>query len=239
MSCVNNAHHDPVPPTECFERKELLCTRKHRRSFQQISQISTDEESNVGHSSINADYKILPSDVTFPIDTLNDDASIESLETSLRNSDGHHGTVYLEITSSPIQTELLTNLYAASAACGAIATFLGVTRDHFQGKKVEKLSYEAYTRMALKQMRKIAANIYAQFPQVHRVVFSHRIGVVPVKEASVFLAVSTEHRQSGLQAVSYAIDTLKATVPIWKREYYEEEGSEPSWKRNPEALGIS
>jgi molybdopterin synthase catalytic subunit len=144
------------------------------------------------------------------------------------NNEGVAGAAFLEITDRPIDVSFLTSEYAACDACGAIATFLGVTRNHFHGRPVARLEYEAFTSMALKQMSHIVRRIFLEFAQVHRVIISHRIGVVPVKEASVFIAVTTEHRESGLSAVAFAINTLKERVPVWKREFYVAQHPSPS-----------
>lgn len=164
------------------------------------------------------------------------------------NSAGSIGSAFLEITDKLIDTSHLTNKYASCDECGAIATFLGTTRNHFGGRRVDRLEYESYTSMALHQMKHIVRRVFSEFAQVHRVVISHRIGVVPVREASVFIAVTTEHRESGLAAVAFAINTLKERVPVWKREFYVASASdgsasveqdaapagESTWKRNCE-----
>ncbi|XP_060985797.1 molybdopterin synthase catalytic subunit isoform X2 [Dama dama] len=120
-----------------------------------------------------------------------------------------------------------------SPLCGAISLFVGTTRNNFEGKKVISLEYEAYLPMAENEIRKICSDIRQKWPVKHIAVF-HRLGLVPVTEASVIIAVSSAHRAASLEAVSYAIDVLKARVPIWKKEIYEESSS--SWKRNKECF---
>nr|XP_020735998.1 molybdopterin synthase catalytic subunit isoform X1 [Odocoileus virginianus texanus] len=120
-----------------------------------------------------------------------------------------------------------------SPLCGAISLFVGTTRNNFEGKKVISLEYEAYLPMAENEIRKICSDIRQKWPVKHIAVF-HRLGLVPVTEASVIIAVSSAHRAASLEAVSYAIDALKARVPIWKKEIYEESSS--SWKRNKECF---
>eukprot|EP01112_Ceratiomyxa_fruticulosa_P004493 TRINITY_DN1502_c0_g1_i1.p1 TRINITY_DN1502_c0_g1~~TRINITY_DN1502_c0_g1_i1.p1 ORF type:complete len:193 (-),score=42.55 TRINITY_DN1502_c0_g1_i1:203-781(-) len=114
---------------------------------------------------------------------------------------------------------------------GAISTFIGTTRDNFQGKKVIKLEYEAYTPMALSEMKKICVRMREKWSLV-KIALWHRIGEVGVGETSVIVAVSSVHRKEGLEAVSYGIDEIKAWAPIWKKEYYED-GS--MWKDNCES----
>eukprot|EP01128_Nolandella_sp_AFSM9_P005381 TRINITY_DN2585_c0_g1_i1.p2 TRINITY_DN2585_c0_g1~~TRINITY_DN2585_c0_g1_i1.p2 ORF type:complete len:149 (+),score=28.33 TRINITY_DN2585_c0_g1_i1:308-754(+) len=113
---------------------------------------------------------------------------------------------------------------------GAISTFIGVTRNHHNGKKVLKLFYEAYAPMAVKEMHKICHTIRERW-DVGNVAMYHKVGEVPIGEASVIIAISSVHRLDGLEAVHFAIDELKASVPVWKKEYYED-GS--VWKGNAE-----
>ncbi|XP_011700213.1 PREDICTED: molybdopterin synthase catalytic subunit [Wasmannia auropunctata] len=117
--------------------------------------------------------------------------------------------------------------------CGAISNFIGLTRDNFENKKVIKLEYEAYESMALKEMTDICNKIRLQW-DVEGIAIYHRIGEVPISKASVVIAVSSPHREESLRAIEYAINTLKATVPIWKKEIYET--GEPQWKQNKESL---
>jgi molybdopterin synthase catalytic subunit len=178
----------------------------------------------------------------YPASVVYNEANEGSIVT---NSEGIVGSAFLEITEKPIDIANLTSTYAACDECGAISTFIGVTRNHFHGRPVARLEYESYTSMAIKQMSHIVRSVFTQFSQVHRVVISHRIGAVPVREASVFISVTTEHRESGLAAVAFAINTLKEKVPVWKREFYlaapaaDESAShsdESVWKRNSEYL---
>jgi len=115
--------------------------------------------------------------------------------------------------------------------CGAISNFIGITRDNFENKKVIKLEYEAYESMALKEMTNICKKIRLQW-NVEAVAIHHRIGEVPISKASVIIAVSSPHREESLKAVEYAINMLKTSVPIWKKEVYET--GETQWKENKE-----
>ncbi|KAF0687081.1 Aste57867_21162 [Aphanomyces stellatus] len=107
-----------------------------------------------------------------------------------------------------------------------------VTHASAGGKKVVHLEYEGYIPMADKELKSICDAIRRQWPGVVGIAMLHRLGVVAVKEASVIIAVSSPHRRESLEAVAYAIDTLKARVPIWKLEKYE--GDERMWKENAE-----
>lgn len=118
-------------------------------------------------------------------------------------------------------------------SCGAIATFSGVTRNSFEGREVVRLEYEAYESMALKEMEKLVKHVMdgTSFPGVRQVACVHRLGVVPIAEASVLIAVAAEHRPEAFEACKYLIDEIKAKVPIWKKEIYAD-GS--TWKANKE-----
>ena len=111
---------------------------------------------------------------------------------------------------------------------GAIVTFLGITRNHFDGRPVERLEYEAYPEMALPELRRIGQEIEQRWPGV-AVAIVHRTGVVPLGEPSVVIAVGSPHRAAGYEANRYAIEALKQRVPIWKKEIYAD-GS--AWKAN-------
>ncbi len=103
---------------------------------------------------------------------------------------------------------------------GAIATFTGTTRNTNNGRNVERLEYEAYEDMAVAEFEKIAARVRERW-DVRGVAIVHRVGVVPLRETSVGIAVSAPHRAEALAACQYAIDELKLVAPIWKKEYFE------------------
>jgi MoaE-MoaD fusion protein len=105
-------------------------------------------------------------------------------------------------------------------AAGAIATFIGITRLHSRGRTVTHLEYDAYPEMAAAEMERIAEAVRARH-DVLRVSIAHRTGHVPLGEASVIIAVSAAHRGAATDACREAIDTLKQTVPIWKKEVFE------------------
>ncbi|RLN87839.1 hypothetical protein BBJ28_00019660 [Nothophytophthora sp. Chile5] len=138
---------------------------------------------------------------------------------------------FVEVGYEPLDNQRAVALVTHPSA-GAISTFVGTTRDNFQGKKVVRLEYEGYTPMAVSELRKICATVREKWPGVVGVALFHRLGVVEVAEASVIIAVSSPHRREALEACAFAIDTLKATVPIWKSEQYE--GDSRMWKENVE-----
>lgn len=102
---------------------------------------------------------------------------------------------------------------------GAIVTFDGFVRNESHGRETSYLEYEAYESMALGKMKEIAKHIHEKF-SIHRVVMVHRLGRLEIGETSVFIAVSAPHRGAAFDACRFAIDTLKQTVPIWKKEYF-------------------
>ena len=102
---------------------------------------------------------------------------------------------------------------------GAIAMFIGTTRDHQDGRPVRFLEYQAYVAMAEDVMRRIGREIAARFGTPH-VAMLHRVGRLEVGEPSVVIAVAAAHRREALAACAHAIDRLKQEVPIWKKEHY-------------------
>ena len=103
---------------------------------------------------------------------------------------------------------------------GAIATFLGTVRAESRGRKVVRLEYEAYEGMAENVMADLAGQLRERY-ELCAIAITHRVGVCEIGEASVAIAVSAPHRQDALAACRDAIDTLKQTVPLWKKEVYE------------------
>ncbi len=125
----------------------------------------------------------------------------------------------IEITEKKIDVAVLLESVLVPEA-GGIDIFLGTTRNHSGGKKVVRLEYEAYTPMAVKIIGQIENEIRARW-NIHKISIVHRIGVVLVEEASVGIAVSASHRNEAFEACRYAIDQLKKSVPIWKKEIFE------------------
>ncbi|XP_047050226.1 molybdopterin synthase catalytic subunit-like [Lolium rigidum] len=115
-------------------------------------------------------------------------------------------------------------------AAGAIATFEGTTRDHFDGRRVVELRYEAYSAMARRRLEAILREARAAHA-LRRLAVAHKLGPVPAGEASVFVAASAVHRADAMEACRYVIDEIKASVPIWKKEVYDDG---EVWKENRE-----
>jgi molybdopterin converting factor subunit 1 len=128
------------------------------------------------------------------------------------------GGEMFKITEAPIALEEVTKS-AVHPQCGAVVSFVGVVRNESQGKQVSYLEYEAYPPMAEKQLRQIAQEIAAQWPEVVDVAIVQRVGRLQVGDVAVVIAVSTAHRAEGcFEACRYAIDRLKEIVPVWKKE---------------------
>ncbi len=124
-----------------------------------------------------------------------------------------------EIVSGPIDPAGVTAAVTHPGS-GATVTFIGTTRDHNDGRRVIRLEYEAYPEMALAEMRRIGDTVRQRWP-IERIAIVHRIGVVPLGEASVVIAVSAGHRRAAFEACHFTIDRLKEVVPIWKKEHFE------------------
>jgi molybdopterin synthase catalytic subunit len=111
--------------------------------------------------------------------------------------------------------------WATTPGSGAVVTFLGVVRDHADGRdRVTGLSYEAYEEEAEARLARVADGARARWPAVERIALVHRLGDLALSEASVLVVVSAPHRGDAFDAARFCIDTLKETVPIWKREHW-------------------
>lgn len=109
--------------------------------------------------------------------------------------------------------------WAVVPACGAVVAFSGTVRDHGAGRDgVTLLEYEAYEEQAGSRLRGVAAEARGRWPGVGRLVLLHRVGPLAVTDVAVLVVVSAPHRREAFDAARWCIDTVKATVPIWKRE---------------------
>lgn len=108
-----------------------------------------------------------------------------------------------------------------SPECGGIDVFIGTVRNKTKGKTVVRLEFEAYEKMAVSEMQKIADYAFDHWP-LHKVIVHHRTGVLDIGEVPVVIAVAAAHRDAAFEACRYIIDTLKQTVPIWKKEIFED-----------------
>ena len=127
---------------------------------------------------------------------------------------------YASIVRQTIDTQALLN-QVKQPADGAAVVFEGVVRDNTRGRRTLYLHYEAYEEMALKQMEALAEQAMQRFP-VRDVAMVHRLGRLEIGEASVVIVVASAHRGAAFDACHWLIDTLKCTVPIWKKEFFED-----------------
>ncbi|MEO0471475.1 MAG: molybdenum cofactor biosynthesis protein MoaE [Bacteroidota bacterium] len=106
-------------------------------------------------------------------------------------------------------------------SCGGLAVFIGTVRNQTKGRAVQRLDFEAYAPMAIQEMERIVQRAQDTWP-IAKMAMHHRVGTLEIGEAAVIIAVSTPHRVNAFQACQFAIDTLKETVPIWKKEIFED-----------------
>ncbi len=112
--------------------------------------------------------------------------------------------------------------WAGLARCGAVVLFTGTVRDHAEGRPgVSRLEYEAFEEEVTPRLAAIAAEARRRWPDLGRLAILHRVGGLGVGEASVVIVASAPHRAEAFDAARFAIDTVKTTVPIWKRETWE------------------
>ena len=126
----------------------------------------------------------------------------------------------IEVTHEPLDPEAVTRKVVKDTN-GAVVTFLGTTRDNFEGKRVITLEYEAFEEMAVKKLEEIRQGLMAEF-QIEDIAIAHRIGRVDIGQISLVVAVASPHRKEAFLACHEAVDRLKATIPIWKKEIYED-----------------
>jgi molybdopterin synthase catalytic subunit len=125
------------------------------------------------------------------------------------------------ITSSPLDlTALMQEIGGPGTADGALAAFVGVVRDHNQGRRVSFLEYEAYEPLALRALHRIVDEARDAWPGT-RLGVQHRIGRIELAEASVIIVAASAHRADAFAACRYAIERVKQIVPIWKHEHFE------------------
>jgi molybdopterin synthase catalytic subunit len=120
----------------------------------------------------------------------------------------------------PALVAAVTSRGAETGTDGAIASFIGVVRNHNVGRRVSHLEYEAYEPLALRSFERISTEIAARWPGV-RLALHHRIGRIDIGKASVVIAAASAHRGHACAACRYAIERVKQISPIWKREFFE------------------
>lgn len=134
--------------------------------------------------------------------------------------DPANGSDWLALTDEPLRVDEALS-WVGGPAWGAVTSFLGLVRDNGGGRSgITAIDYEAYEEHVVPRFTAIASDARKNWPELGRIVIWHRIGFVPVGEASVAVVVSAPHRGETFEACRFLIDTLKTTVPIWKREHW-------------------
>lgn len=126
----------------------------------------------------------------------------------------------IQISEEPLNIPACID-WVMSPSCGGIDVFIGTVRNATKGRQVLRLEFEAYQQMALNEMKKIAEQAMIKWP-VEKILVHHRTGVLQIGEVPVAIAVAAAHRAAAFDACRYIIDTLKETVPIWKKEFFED-----------------
>lgn len=148
-------------------------------------------------------------------------------------SEPNNGARWLGVGAGELPVAAVSR-WVVEPRCGATVTFVGTARDHSDGRpEVRRLEYEAYEDQVIVRLERIADEIAVRWPEVGRVAMLHRVGEVPVTEAAVVVAVGSPHRADAFEAASFAIDTLKSTAPIWKRETWRDG---ESWGLEPQHI---
>jgi len=128
------------------------------------------------------------------------------------------GDTWIGLTDRPLPVHEAGD-WAVRPDCGAMVLFSGTARDHAAGRPgVSLLEYEAYEEQVEPRLAALADDMRRRWPDVGRIVMLHRVGPLQIGESAVVVAVSSPHRAAAFEAAAYGIDTLKRTVPIWKRE---------------------
>jgi molybdopterin synthase catalytic subunit len=146
-------------------------------------------------------------------------------------------SLHIRLVDQPIDSQALLSL-AHRPDCGAVLLFLGTTRAWTDGHSTACLEYDAYRQMAIRSLEGLAQQALTRW-RLGRVVIEHRLGMVPVMEASVAIVVSAAHRQAAFEAGQWLIDQLKAEVPIWKKDHTADGDSQwlhPSTSASPNSL---
>ncbi len=126
----------------------------------------------------------------------------------------------IKITSEKLNLQECNN-FVQDNSCGGISIFVGTVRNTTKNKTVTLLDFSGYKPMAIKEMQKIADSALEKF-NIHKIAIHHALGKLQISDVPVIIAVSSEHRKAAFEACKFAIDTLKETVPIWKKEHFED-----------------
>lgn len=142
--------------------------------------------------------------------------------------------VFVHIQEDPIDPKLGDD-FVRHPAAGAVNLFIGTTRNHHEGETVLDLYYDCYVEMAVKELKKIATEVLEKF-DLEKAWIVHRIGQVPIQEASIVVAVSAAHRKQVFEATAEIMNRIKEDVPIWKKESFEDK---TFWKEEQMIKGLN
>ncbi|MFI5134909.1 MAG: molybdenum cofactor biosynthesis protein MoaE [Chitinophagales bacterium] len=131
-----------------------------------------------------------------------------------------NSNINIQITDQPLNIQSCIE-WARDPQCGGIDVFIGTVRASTKQKKVVRLEFEAYEKMALNEMNRIAEEVFKKY-SVQKILIHHRVGILQIGDVPVVIVVAAAHRDVAFDACRYAIDTLKQTVPIWKKEVFED-----------------
>lgn len=123
-----------------------------------------------------------------------------------------------KVTTEPLSVQQVNDL-VKQPTDGAVVTFDGIVRNNFDGRPVEYLEYEAYAIMAEKKLAEVGAEVQQKFA-IGAIAMVHRIGRLEIGESSIVIAVAAPHRHAAFEACAYAMDRVKAEVPVWKKEFF-------------------
>jgi len=126
----------------------------------------------------------------------------------------------IQITSEKLNLQECYD-FVQDITCGGIALFVGTVRNNTKGKNVIRLDFSSYRTMAVKELNKIALHTMEKY-DIKKIAIHHAEGKLKIGDIPVIIAVSSAHRQAAFDACQYSIDTLKETVPIWKKEYFDD-----------------
>ncbi len=128
--------------------------------------------------------------------------------------------IHIKLTTKPLSIEEVFQLIK-DPSCGGQELFVGTVRNNTQNKEVDKLEFSSYEPMAIKEMEKIAAHCINEF-DILKIAIHHGLGTMNIGDIPVIIGASSKHREASQAACKYAIDQLKKTVPIWKKEHFED-----------------
>lgn len=158
----------------------------------------------------------------------------ESFPQTLRSQDD---TIHVELRYDPLDLTFASR-FIRSPTAGANVIFLGTTRNNFDNRPVSHLAYQAYPKLALNTLLKIATEVRTKH-QLERVIIVHRLGEVPIEEESIIVGISSGHRGEGWKGAEEMLERVKERAEIWKQEWFADAGSEnrpgAQWKANKDS----